>query len=119
MKTKQKRKKPQPKPSPLKSEDGLTLVCADYDAEIHHLKDLTRRIMNEIAGRGFADLFKDQDIRRKIIDIYEKRKERLMVEDKLTLLFMEAPSIDVLIPEGVTVKFVFDDETKTRQTGIA
>ena len=115
------KKKPQPKPSAsaLKSEDGLTLVHLDYDSTIHHLRDLTRQILNEIAAHGFKDLFDDPVCREKILEIYEARKGRMMVEDKMTLLSLKRESIDVMIPEHTGVRFDFDGTIKTRSAAIA
>ena len=91
----------------------------DYDSTIHHLRDLTRRILNEIAATGFRDLFNDPTCREKIIAIYEKRKGRMMVEDKQTLLSLKRESIDVMIPEHTGVRFDFDGTIKTRSAAIA
>jgi len=113
------KKKPQPKPSPLTSKDGLTLVHLDYDSTIHHLRDLTRQILNEIAAHGFKDLFNDPVCREKILEIYEKRKGRMMVEDKMTLLSLKRESLDVMIPEHTGVRFDFDGTIKTRSAAIA
>ena len=104
---------------PNNTSEKLTLVHQDYDSVMHHMKDLVRRIMNETAVHGFKDLFTDPVCREKIIALYEKRNERLMIEDKCTLLSLKKESIDVLIPERLGVRFEFSDTVKTRSGAIA